>query len=195
MKKILMYLSAFLPVFTIMWLKEIALIFEQIFYKKSSWCDLLNSYLIIEFFIIVILILSFLNLIGNNKKLATKKVKVLTVSNKTGEYYLGYYSLFILSLLGFSFTDIVDILVLSLLIITLGIVYIKNELYFMNPTINIFRSYIYEVEYSYKDQIERKLIISKEKVKINEIIDIEISDFEFTFMRKKQESDNHTNLQ
>lgn len=117
-------------------------------------------------------------------------MKVLAVSNRTGEYYLGYYSLFILSLLGFSFINIVDILVLCLLIITLGVVYIKNELYFMNPTINIFRSYIYEVEYSYKDQIERKLIISKEKVKINEIIDIELSEFEFTFMRKKNEADN-----
>lgn len=190
MKKILMYLSAFLPMFFIMWFKEVATVLVKIHDGKSTWLDLINIYLIIEIAIIGVLIISFSNLMSNNKKLATKKVKVLAVSNRTGEYYLGYYSLFILSLLGFSFINIVDILVLCLLIITLGVVYIKNELYFMNPTINIFRSYIYEVEYSYKDQIERKLIISKEKVKINEIIDIELSEFEFTFMRKKNEADN-----
>lgn len=190
MKKILMYLSAFLPMFFIMWFKEVASICVKVYEGKSSWNELLNVYLVTEFIVIAVLVLFFAKLMSNNKKLATKKVKVLTVSNRTGEYYLGYYSLFILSLLGFSFTNIVDILVLCLLIVTLGVVYIKNELYFMNPTINIFRSFIYEVEYSYKDQKERRLIISREKVKIDEIIDIELSDFEFTFMRKKHEADN-----
>lgn len=190
MKKPLMYLSAFIPMFIIMWVKEVASIGVKIYNKKASWCDFKNPYLIIELVLIIFLVLAFSFLINNNKKISTKKVKVVSVNNRTGEYYLGYYSLFILSLLGFSLTDFVDILVLILLIATLGIVYVKNELYFMNPTINIFKSYIYEIEYTYKESKERKLIISKEKVNVDEVIDIEISEFEFTFMRKKDESSN-----
>ena len=73
-------------------------------------------------------------------------ITLKTVKNRSAEYYLAYYSLFILALIEFSLTDPIDLTVLSLLLLVLGIVYIKNDLFFMNPTVNIFQSYIYEVD-------------------------------------------------
>ena len=67
-------------------------------------------------------------------------ITLKTVKNRSAEYYLAYYSLFILALIEFSLTDPIDLTVLSLLLLVLGIVYIKNDLFFMNPTVNIFRA-------------------------------------------------------
>lgn len=182
MKKILMYVSAFIPMFVIMLIREVALIIVDITNNKATWSDLKNPLLIGQAILILAILILFSYLMMNNKKRATRKIKVISVSNRSAEYYLGYYSVFLLSLISFSLLDIVDLITLVLLMIALGIVYIKNGLFFMNPTINIFQSLIYEIE---TDLGEKKLIISKHKVKAGDIVEVDISDFEFTFMRKK----------
>lgn len=57
----------------------------------------------------------------------------------------------------------------------------------MNPTVNIFQSYIYEVEYETHQTTISKLIISPVKLSEGNIIDIDVSEFEFTFFRRKHE--------
>ena len=53
-------------------------------------------------------------------KLSSDLVVVKKATNRTAEYYLGYFSLFILELFVFSFTEWVDILVMLLLLFVLG---------------------------------------------------------------------------
>lgn len=192
-KKIILYLSAFLPMLLIMWIRESVYPLLDIWAGKLEWADLSPSPLLITELMLMIGIASALFLLmKSNRKVATKKIKIDVVKNRTAEYYLAYYSLFILSLIGFSLTEVRDIIVLILLLTVLGIVYIKNELYFINPTINIFRSFIYEVEYSSGKEKIGKLLISKDKLKINQIVDIEVSEFEFAFVRRKNEKRNQT---
>ena len=172
----------------IMWIRDSVAPLLDIWSGKLEWADLSPSPLLITELMFMIGIASALFLmIKSNRKVATKKIKIAVVKNRTAEYYLAYYSLFILSLIGFSLIEIRDIIVLILLLTVLGIVYIKNELYFINPTINIFRSFIYEVEYSSGKEKIGKLLISKDKLKTNQIVDIEVSEFEFTFVRRKNE--------
>lgn len=188
MKKIILYLSAFLPMLFIMWVRESIAPFLDVWAGKIEWTDLYPGPLLIaELTLISGIALTLFWLMKNNRKVATKKIKIDVVKNRTAEYYLAYYSLFILSLIGFSLVDIVDIIVLVLLLTILGIVYIKNELYFINPTINIFRSFIYEVEYTSEKERLGKLLISRDKLKTGQIVDIEVSEFEFTFVRRKNE--------
>lgn len=187
-RKIILYLSAFLPMLFIMWIRESVVPFIDIWAGKIEWTDLSPSPLLIaELVLIAGIALALFLLMNNNRKVATKKVKIDVVKNRTAEYYLAYYSLFILSLIGFSLVDIVDIIVLVLLLTVLGIVYIKNELYFINPTINIFRSFIYEVEYTSGKEKIGKLLISKDKLTTGKIVEIEVSEFEFTFVRCSDE--------
>ena len=47
----------------------------------------------------------------------------------------------------------------------------------MNPTINFFQSYIYEIEYMTNQTIISKLIISPVKLSEGNIIDIDVSEF------------------
>ena len=183
--KSLMYLSAFIPMFLVMLIKEIAKIFSNIYDKKCTYKALLNSLLIGEIIFVLVLILLIILLFYNNKKRAVKSYKVIEVNNKSSDYYLQYYAVFLLSLINFSLLNIVDIITLSALIILLGIVYIKNELFFINPMINIFQSMIYELKLEDTDSnIETKLIISKEKIKKDEFIEVYFSDYDnFTFLK------------
>lgn len=193
LRKLIMYISAFLPMFLIMWLKEIMLGIRNVVEKpwKYSWDSIyLNPYLIGELVFLAIISIFFVGLLKRNKKTGVYTVFLKTVKNRSAEYYLAYYSLFILALIEFSLTDPIDLVVLALLLLVLGIVYIKNDLFFMNPTINIFQSYIYEVEYETNQATVTKLIISPVKLSEGNIIDIDISEFEFTFLRRKHEKRN-----
>ena len=60
----------------------------------------------------------------------------------------------------------------------------------MNPTINIFQSYIYEIEYMTNQATISKIIISPVKLSEGNIIDVDVSEFEFTFFRRKYEDRN-----
>lgn len=187
-----MYISAFLPMLLIMWIKEVLLYTKRILDTpcKYTWKSLYtNPYLIIEAVILLLILIIFAFLMRRNKKTGAYTIKIISVKNRSAEYYLSYYSLFILALIEFSLTNLIDIIVLVMLLLVLGVVYIKNELFFMNPTINIFQSYIYEIEYENENGkgTITKLIISSEKLSDGETIDIDISEFEFTFLRKKYE--------
>lgn len=121
-------------------------------------------------------------MLKRNQRTSVYTITLKTVKNRSAEYYLAYYSLFILALIEFSLTDPIDLTVLSLLLLVLGIVYVKNDLFFMNPTINIFQSYIYEIEYMTNQATISKIIISPVKLSEGNIIDVDVSEFEFTFL-------------
>lgn len=190
LRKLVMYISAFLPMLLIMWIKEVLLGVRNVLEKpwKYTWDSIyLNPYLIAEITFIILIGCAIFWLLKRNKKTGVYTITLKTVKNRSAEYYLAYYSLFILALIEFSLTDPIDLVVLLLLLIVLGVVYIKNDLFFMNPTINIFQSYIYEVEYDTSQATITKLIISPKKLSEGNVVDIDISEFEFTFLRRKYE--------
>lgn len=190
LRKLVMYISAFLPMLLIMWIKEVLLGVRNVLEKpwKYTWDSIyLNPYLIAEIAFIILIGCAIFWLLKRNKKTGVYTITLKTVKNRSAEYYLAYYSLFILALIEFSLTDPIDLVVLLLLLIVLGVVYIKNDLFFMNPTINIFQSYIYEVEYDTSKATITKLIISPKKLSEGNVVDIDISEFEFTFLRRKYE--------
>lgn len=192
-RKLVMYLSAFLPMFLIMWIKEILLGIRNVFDKpwKYSWESIyFNPYLIGEFIVIFLVGAALYFLLKRNQRTSVYTITLKTVKNRSAEYYLAYYSLFILALIEFSLTDPIDLTVLSLLLLVLGIVYVKNDLFFMNPTINIFQSYIYEIEYMTNQATISKIIISPIKLSEGNIIDVDVSEFKFTFFRRKYEDRN-----
>lgn len=188
-----MYLSAFLPMFFIMWIKEILIGIKNVLEKPElyTWQSIyLNSFLISQLIFIIFVSGGVVWLMRRNKKTGTYTVTLIKVKNRSAEYYLAYYSLFILALIEFSLSDLIDLVVLICLLFVLGVVYIKNDLFFMNPTINIFQSYIYEVEYETSQSLISKLIISPIKLSEGNFVDIDISEFEFTFLRRKHEKYN-----
>lgn len=184
MKKIIMYLSAFLPMFWLILIKDYATILKDAIAGEVPYSDLLSVQLFIVLGIVLLITIITIILISGNKNLSNDLVVATKVTNRTAEYYLGYFSLFILELFAFSFTDIVDIIVMSILLLLLGIVYVKNGLFFINPTMNIFRSFIFEVEFSDGNNIRTKILICKEKIKQGDSLNIDISNYGFTLAQK-----------
>lgn len=184
MKKIIMYLSAFLPMFWLILIKDYATILKDAIAGKVSYSDLLSVQLFIVLGIVILITIITIILISGNKNLSNDLVVATKVTNRTAEYYLGYFSLFILELFAFSFTDIVDIVVMLILLLLLGIVYVKNGLFFINPTMNIFRSFIFEVEFSDGNNIRTKILICKENIKRGDSLMVDISNYGFTLAQK-----------
>ena len=184
MKKIIMYLSAFLPMFWLILIKDYASILKDAIAGEAPYSNLLSVQLFIVLGIVLFITIITIILISGNKKLSNDLVVATKVTNRTAEYYLGYFSLFILELFAFSFTDIVDIIVMSILLLLLGIVYVKNGLFFINPTMNIFRSFIFEVEFSDGNNIRTKILICKEMIKQGDSLMIDISNYGFTLAQK-----------
>lgn len=191
MKKIIMYLSAFIPLLWIMIIKDYLKLLVGAINGTNYFQALLNIWLFVALGLTSMLTMAFVIMLCHNKKLSYDTVIVKKAKNRTAEYYLGYFSLFILAPLGFSLTSIVDICVLVFILIILGVVYIKNNLYFINPTINLVKGYIYEVEYDDGNIIRTRIIVSKNKIEINKTLQIEISEYDFAFAREKEnESDD-----
>jgi hypothetical protein len=178
MKNIIMYLSAFIPMFWIMIIRDGL---ELAINGKGNFCALINAYLIIAFVFAMLLTTAFAAMFVRKKGLSEELATVKSIKNRAAEYYLGYFSLFIITLLCFKLTNFIDIITLSLILFALGVVYIKNELYFMNPTINLFMAYLYEIEYDNGKDVLKKIIISKNEIKTGQSIYIIASEYDFAF--------------
>lgn len=69
-----------------------------------------------------------------------EKVKLISAKNITAEYYFTYFSLFIISFLTIdptNYSQCVDIMILGGVFVLMMWVYIKNNLFFINPILNL----------------------------------------------------------
>lgn len=189
-KKIFLYLSSYIPIIFIIIIKDfIILLMAGI--KNNDYSLLLNWNLIGVFIVLLVTIIIFTVSIFGNRKLTIDRVKIINIRNKTNDYYAQYFSMFILSLLGFSFLNLVDIIVFVLILLVLGIVYIKNGLFYINPTLNLLNNYIYVVDYESNGEIIRdKIVLYKKKLNNNSIIDLYVSDFEFTIVKNEVKNES-----
>jgi hypothetical protein len=208
---IVLYVSAFLPMFAIMWIKEVvSSVVDAVndFYSSvantpfglsfvSEVCKaMFNWSLLIEFIVFAFVFVVLCLMMKGNEKSAAKMVKVKNLKNRVAEYYLAYFSLFVLALIGFSLVDIVDIISLFLLMLILGIVYIRNEMFYMNPTVNLLKSFIYEIEFEEHGKTHSRVVLAKEKLYVGETLNIYQSKYDFTIVKNKvkpSESDGDAN--
>lgn len=80
------------------------------------------------------------------KRLSKETVILKKAENITADYYFTYFSLFVISFFGVDPTKLRDILIFVFLLILIIWVYIANEMYFVNPVLNIlgYKSVLYE---------------------------------------------------
>ena len=78
------------------------------------------------------------------------EICVVKVQNTTDQHFLGYFSLFVLFALSFELEKVSMACVFVIILIFVGIVYIKNSLYYINPFLNILGYNFYDIEYKIK---------------------------------------------
>lgn len=151
-RKIILFLSSYIPLYVLMILKNIVErctsggrflnLADKV--KNMVLFDEVNDWAIL--FLGIVCIVSFVYL--KQKIGATSGdtyYKVIEVADETGNNYFNYISIYLLSCLGMSMNNIVDVFVFVFLMGIVGYIYIANDMIYLNPTLNMMGYKVYNV--------------------------------------------------
>ena len=161
--KFFLFLIAYVPIYFIAGLKSID---PNFYYECGDRMPIStifwnNKFPIILFLLGIILILYFIYL--SKTILNPKGTPLLTISEikPFRKEYVTYLGTYILPFIGFSSNSVFDIIALILMFITIGLIYIKTDLIFTNPTLSLFGFDLFEV----KDENDKNYIaLAKDKL-------------------------------
>lgn len=181
LKDILMFLSAFIPMYFLVWVK---LVMELINHNLTF--NVLNTIIFVSMMIVIILGIIGLTLEIHNQQQKSKKVTILTTQNITDQHFLGYFSLFVLFAVTFDLSKVSMAVVFVIIMIMIGVVYIKNKLFFINPFLNILGYNFFDITYRVdgSDQTKSTRIFYKGKLETDKIYWVKIKDEHFSFVDK-----------
>ena len=139
--KLALFLCAFIPLYFLIIIKTLV----DIIFGNMRF-NILNSTMLA-----LMLILISLGLTGFficlNKKHDYSKIKIISATNITDQHFLNYFSLFVLFAITFDLSKVSYSLVFLIVLIFIGRVYIKNELFYINPFFNIMGFEFYEITF------------------------------------------------
>ena len=72
--------------------------------------------------------------------------KIVKIENANSDY-LVFLTSYIIPLIGFELETVRQIIYFSIILIALGLMYIKTNLFYANPTLSLFNFTIYKVNY------------------------------------------------
>lgn len=142
LKNLTLYISAFVPMYALVFVK---LVVEML--NNNLSFNVLNT---INFTTLLLLIgIGCLGLVWNVCKSNDKTIKIVILSKKniTDQHFLGYFSLFVFFAIPLDLSKVSVYCVYVLVLIMIGVVYINNSLYYINPLLNLLGYNFYDVEY------------------------------------------------
>lgn len=154
MAKIILFISAFVPMYVLFLINLIVeLINENLTFNVTNTCVLVA--LAILFLIGVVGLL----LIINSKDVHEEEIVVESKQNLTDQHFLNYFSLFVLLALTFDLSKICFVCVFVVILIFIGIVYVKNNIFYVNPLLNIMGYSFYDITYKNSEGKTRQIRI------------------------------------
>lgn len=181
MKNILLYLSAFIPMYVLILAKQgIEMLVGNI---KANWLNFLVLGLLT---VVIILGLVGLDLEIRHRKEQTSKIRIIEKQNSTDQHFLGYFSLFVLFAISFDLSKISMLVIFIAIIVMIGIVYVKNKLFYINPFLNILGYNFYDITYTIVGENEKLTtkIFFKGDLLLNRFYYVKIKDENFNFLDK-----------
>ena len=152
-KNILLFLSAFVPMYFLIFVKLVVEIIND-----NLHFNVLNT---LNFVTLLLLIgLGIVGLVWNIKYSSKKSIKIEVVSRKniTDQHFLGYFSLFVFFAIPLDLSYVSAYCVYVLVLVMIGIVYISNSLYYINPLLNLLGYKFFDVEFKFFGQSETKQV-------------------------------------
>ena len=159
--KFALSLSCFLPLFFIFGIKNFCAaigafssidnisIWKELVYQNSTFH--FNAVLFVIWLIVFIIgalgIVCFQKTFLKSQKLSKEMVIVTKAENITSEYYFTYFSLFVISFFSVDPTQLKDVLIVAFIMLLIIWVYIANDMYFVNPVLNILRYKSFVITY------------------------------------------------
>lgn len=137
-----LYFSAFVPMYVLVFVK---LIVEII--NSNLTFNVLNTLN----FVTLLLLISFgvVGLVWNLKFSAGKsmEIEIISAQNITDKHFLGYFSLFVFFAIPLDLALVSAFCVYMLVLVMIGIVYITNSLFYINPLLNLLGFSFYDITY------------------------------------------------
>ncbi len=137
-----LYISSFVPLYLLVIIKTgIEMLNDNLHFNIT------NTTLLI--LMIVLTIMGMFG-VGGFVRYETKRVsevRILSCHNTTDQHFLGYFSLFVLFALTFDLSKVSMSVVYIIILVLIGVVYVRNNLYSINPLLNIMGYSFYEVTY------------------------------------------------
>lgn len=184
MSKIILFISAFVPMYILF---LINLIVELI--NENLSFNITNTIVLFSLCILITIGVAGLIAIINSKDNKKQVIQVVAKKNITDQHFLNYFSLFVLLALTFDLSKICFICVLIIILLFIGIVYVKNNIYYVNPLLNIMGYSFYDITYTTEDNQTKEIrIFYKGELNVgnNEYI-LNISKRNLNFLKQKKD--------
>ncbi len=153
MAKIILFISAFVPMYAVFWV----ILLVEIINDNLRW-NITNTVVFASLILLMIVgVVGLITIISKSKK-EGRAIKILSKKNVTDQHFLNYFSLFVLLALTFDLSKICFIVALVLILIFIGVVYIRNNIFYVNPLLNILGYSFYDVVFE-EDGEEKELRI------------------------------------
>lgn len=170
----MLFISSYVPLYVLLILKNILerctvggrvdISIQKI--KSAHFFDEINDYAIIVLFMLCLSSIVYFVFLAKRRG-GSHYYEIIHIEDQTGNIYFNYISVYLLSCLGLSLNNIVDVFVLLFLMILIGYIYISNHMTYMNPLLQIFGYKIYEGEVlskSTKKTFESVILVKKDVV-------------------------------
>lgn len=143
LREIGLFLSSFVPLFLLLIVKEIIEIIN------NNWTlNFLNSFLLIVLSIMLFVGIYYLiSLLKVVNVAQNQQVEIIKKTNTTDQHFLGYFSLFVLFAISFEIEMYSMAIIFLIVLAMIGVVYIRNDMYYINPLLNMLGYSFYDVEY------------------------------------------------
>lgn len=181
MKKFLLFLSAFVPLYFLLILK----ILIDIMFGNLHF-NVLNSVSLILYFLAMLA-----GIIGAVSAITTKNerpvtIKIVEKQSLTEQYFLGYFSLFVLFALSFEIEKVSMFVVFIAILVLIGIVYIKNDMFYINPFLNLLGYNFYQVTFTLINSSQTKVakFLFKGQLEVNTKQKAQLSHENFSLIEK-----------
>lgn len=182
LKDLLLFFSAFMPMYVLILVKLIV----DIIFNNKSW-NVLNTINVVT--LALLIIFGIWGIVWNVYKsnFNSQEIVIVSITNITDRHFLGYFSLFVLFALQLDLTYVSGYVTYVLILIFIGVVYIKNSLYYINPLLNLLGYSFYDITYKIynKDNLTNSRIFAKKTLELNKKYLVRIKNENFSFIIKE----------
>ena len=179
-KSLFLFLSAFVPMHFLILVKLLVDILNH--NKTFNVLNIINI-LTLSMFIFLGFFGVYFNIFHNNH--SNDIITIKYFKNLTDQHFLGYFSLFVLFALQLDLTYVSGYCTYVLIFIFIGIVYIKNSLFYINPLLNIMGFSFYDIIFISKGEKQNLRAFSKHSLEINKKYKVKFKSKNFAFIIDK----------
>lgn len=183
-KNLLLYISAFMPMYVLVLIKLVVeLINQNLSFNVLNTINLTTLLLLIVASVVGLL----WNIRYNREE--SKEVRILSKHNITDQHFLGYFSLFVFFAIPLDLSYVSVYCVFVVVLVMIGVVYIQNSLYYINPFLNLLGYSFYDITYveiGSQEQRHAKIFYKGNLLIQNKTYFVKLKNENFSFVDKKR---------